>query len=111
CLLSLKPDHRLSQVFNILKSNTSREFCRAFSLEAPLWATGYLARSTGSVRLHSVKTYLKNQAVHHGYSKRVNPPVFRYRSNQPVSLSAHHAVFELSHHPVFATCYRQGVFK
>ncbi|HKV40712.1 MAG TPA: hypothetical protein VJX67_15980, partial [Blastocatellia bacterium] len=36
--------------------------------------------------------------------------MFRYRSNQPVSLSAHHAVFELSHHLVFATRYRQGVF-
>ena len=60
--------------------------------------------------MHSVKTYLKNQAEHHGYSKRVNPPVFRYRSNHPVSLSAHHAVSELSHHLVFATRYRQGVF-
>ena len=60
--------------------------------------------------MHSVKAYLKNQAEHHGYSKRVNPPVFRYRSDQPVRLSAHHAVFELSHHLVFATRYRQGVF-
>jgi putative transposase len=110
CLLSLKPNQSISKVVNMLKSNMSREFCLSFGLRAPLWAAGYLARSVGRIRIQAVKEYLANQAEHHGYSKRVNPPVFRYRCNQPVSLRAAHAVFDLRYHLVFATRYRRGVF-
>jgi REP-associated tyrosine transposase len=110
CLLSLRPDHGISTVINKLKSNVSREFCAEFGLEAPLWATGYLARSVGRVRIQAVKQYLAEQAAHHGYGRRVNPPVFRYRTTNPAVLSAKHAAFDLSHHLVFATSYRRGVF-
>ena len=110
CLLSLKPDQSIADVLNKLKSNISREFCSEFSLKAPLWATGYLARSVGRVRLQAVKQYLANQAEHHGCSRRVNPPVFRYRSDQPATLRATHSVFDLSYHLVLATRYRRGVF-
>jgi putative transposase len=110
CLLSLKPDQAISVVINRLKANISREFCREFGLEPPLWATGYLARSVGRVRIHAVKQYLAHQAEHHGYSARVSPPVFRHRSDQPAALRAAHAVFDLSYHLVFATRYRRSVF-
>ena len=110
CLLSLKPDQSISGAINKLKSNMSREFCLEFGLEAPLWATGYLARSVGRVRIQAVKQYLAIQAEHHGYSARVNPPVFRYRNDQPTVLRAAHAVFDLTYHLVFATRYRRGLF-
>ena len=110
CLLSLKPDQALSIVINKVKSNVSREFCSEFSLEPRLWATGYLARSVGRVRIQAVKQYLAQQSEHHGYSGRVSPPVFRYRIDQPTALSAAHAVFDLSYHLVLATRNRRSVF-
>jgi putative transposase len=110
CLVSLKPDQSISVLINKLKSNVSREFCSGFGLEPPLWATGYLARSVGRVRIQAVKEYLANQAEHHGYSARVSPPVFRHRSAQPVLLRAAHAVFDLNYHLVFATRFRRSVF-
>ena len=96
---------------NKLKSNVSREFCSEFGLDAPLWATGYLARSVGRVRIQAVKQYLADQAKHHGYSARVRPPIFRHRSDQPAALRAAHAVFDLSYHLVFATRYRRSVLE
>jgi putative transposase len=110
CLLSLKPDQVISIVINKLKSNVSREFCSEYSLEPPLWATGYLARSVGRMSIQAVKQYLAHQSEHHGYSARVSPPVFRYRSDHPAALNAAHAVFDLSYHLVFATRYRRSVF-
>src|SRR5262249_14649359 len=110
CLLSLKPDHAISKVVNKLKTNVSRQFCEEFGVSTPLWATGYLARSVGKVRIQAVKNYLAHQAEHHGYASRVNPPVFRYHATNPVVLRAEHAVFDLSHHLVLATRYRRGLF-
>ena len=111
CLVSLKPDHAISRVVNKLKSNVSRQFCAEIGLEPPLWATGYLARSVGRVRIQAVKQYLAHQAEHHGYGMRLNPPVFRYRAKEPVVLRAEHAVFDLSHHLVLATRYRRSIFQ
>lgn len=110
CLLSLRPDQSISVVINKLKSNLSRELCVGLGLQAPLWATGYMARSVGRVRIHAVKKYIAHQAEHHGYSARVSPPVFRYRSAQQASLLGAHAVFDLGYHLVFATRYHRSVF-
>lgn len=110
CLLSLRPNHSISGVINKLKSNVSREFCLEFGLQAPLWATGYLAHTVGRVRIKAVKEYLANQSEHHGYGGRISPPVFRYRSDNAIALRAAHAVFDLSYHLVFATRWRRSVF-
>ena len=56
----------LSVVINKLKSNISREVCSEFGRLPPLWATGYLARSVGRVRIQAVKKYVAHQAEHHG---------------------------------------------
>jgi len=64
----------------------------------------------GDVRVERVRTYLDEQATHHGYDLRLLPPVFRYRAEQPVRLMAAHAQFDLSHHLVLATYQRKGVF-
>src|SRR5262245_16779672 len=110
CLLSLRPDQSISQTVNKLKSNLSREFCAEFRITAPLWATGYLARSIGKVRIQAVKLYLDQQSEHHGYASRVRPPVFRFRETEAVALSSAHCAFDLAHHLVLATQYRRGVF-
>lgn len=110
CIVSLRPEHVISRVINIAKSNVSRQFCAAMNIEPPLWATGYLARSTGRVSIQTAKEYLSKQSEHHGYSNRLNPPVYRFRETNSVQLTASHSSFELAHHIVLATQYRRGVF-
>lgn len=110
CLLSLQPDQCVSQVIQTIKSNSSRECGLQLRLTPPLWARGFLARSTGRMRIDAVRQYLEQQAEHHGYASRLLPPVYRYQASSPVILQAAHAVFDLSHHLVFATYRRKGVF-
>jgi putative transposase len=80
CLPSLRPDQVVSTAIQTIKANSSRECNRQLGSE------------------------------HHGYDKRVRPPIYRYRAEEPAPLSAGHAAFELNHHLVFATRYRRGVF-
>lgn len=110
CLLSLRPEHDLSTVMEKIKANSARECSQQFGMAAPIWARGYLARSIGRVNISTVKQYIEHQAEHHGYSKRHNPPVYRYRVEHPSVLSAAHAVFDLNHHLVVSTRYRASIF-
>lgn len=109
-LLSLKPQQDLSTVVKTLKANSSREAGKQFNVVPPVWARGYWARGVGRVRIKQVRNYLDEQAEHHSYASRLRPPVFRYRTIDPVVLSAAHVDFDLSHHFVLATKYRKGVF-
>ncbi len=104
CLLSLQPKQSISNVIRILKGNSARRF------GSGVWERGYLARSVGRVRVSAVKHYIEAQARHHGYESRIRPPVFSYRAEPAVQLTAAHAEFELNHHLVFATLGRKGVF-
>ena len=110
CLLSLQPAQTVAKAAQILKSNSSCELARAHDLSVPIWAVGYLARSSGAVRTSAVRAYLEKQATHHGYDSRVLPPVYRYRVQQPRELSAQHSAFDLTHHLVFSTQQRKGIF-
>jgi putative transposase len=110
CLLSLRPSQTISKAIQTLKGNSSRELARTFDLAVPLWAKGYLARSSGPVRTSAVRLYLERQAAHHGYASRILPPVYNYRASQPALLTAAHASFNLTHHLVFSTELRKGVF-
>jgi putative transposase len=110
CLLSLRPSHAIAKVVQIFKCNSARELARQFAFSIPLWASGYAARSSGHVRIAAVRSYLEKQAEHHGYANRVLPPVFKYRAKTPAILSSDHAWFDLSHHLVFCTKRRKGVF-
>jgi REP-associated tyrosine transposase len=109
-LLSLKPNHRISDVLKKLKGESSKTLCDQLEILPPLWARGYLARSTGRVRVKAVQEYLNRQAEHHGYSCRALPPVFRFRTAAPAELSVAHASFDLKHHLVLATSFRHGIF-
>ena len=110
CLLSLRPSQTVAKAIQILKSNSARELARLFAVPTPIWARGYLARSSGHVRTSSVHAYLEGQAAHHGYANRILPPVFRYRASAPGVLSSAHAGFDLSHQLVLSTNQRKGVF-
>ncbi len=110
CLLSMKPSQTVAKAVQLLKGNSSRELARRFGISVPIWAKGYLARSSGSIRISAVRSYLDQQATHHGYASRILPPVYRYRAPEPKTLSAAHAYFELTHQLVLATQERKGVF-
>jgi putative transposase len=109
-MLSLRPSQLISDSLKRLKGRSSAAICQEFGLAPPLWARGYLARSAGRVRVQAVKRYLERQAEHHGYSKRVLPPVFRFRAPEREILETAHASFDLTHHFVLATRFRRGVF-
>ena len=83
CLLSLRPSQTVSKSIQILKSNSARELARLFAIPTPIWARGYLARSSGHVRTSAVRAYVESQAAHHGYANRILPPVFKYRASAP----------------------------
>ena len=109
-LLSLRPEHAISNVLKKLKGGSSTILCNELGIVPPMWARGYLARTTGKVRLGAVRHYLDEQSQHHGYASRVLPPVFRFRNNKPTDLSVAHAVFDLKYHLVLATRFRRCIF-
>ena len=67
-LLSLRPEHTISDVLKRLKGDSSTLLCRQMEIAAPLWERGYLARTSGRVTTAAVKNYLDKQAEHHGYA-------------------------------------------
>jgi putative transposase len=106
CLLSLRPDQSISKVIQTLKPNLTS----FFDLAPPVWARGFLAKSVGRTNLAAVRQYSRNQAEHHGYARRIVPPVYRFQAGNPRLLCAAHSVFDLSHHVVIATQCRHGIF-
>jgi putative transposase len=72
--------------------------------------TRILAQSVGQARTEAVSKYLDEQPSHHGYDRRIHPPVYSFRAEKPVLLTANHCVFDLQHHLVLSTNYRRGVF-
>ena len=76
CLISLRPSQAIATVMQKIKGVVSREYGVTFSAAPPLWARGYLAHSVGRVVVERVKRYLDDQPRHHGYDRRVRPPVF-----------------------------------
>jgi putative transposase len=110
CLLSLRPAQAISTVIQKIKANTARLINAQFVRSPPLWGRGFLARSVGLAHITLVKQYISGQAEHHGYNKRICPPVSRFKIEEPVILTATHSCFDLNHHLVLATRYRRGVF-
>jgi putative transposase len=109
-LLSLKPEHAISDVLKKIKGESSNFLCRQLEIAPPLWARGYLARTSGKVRLAAAQSYLDNQTSHHGYDSRPLSPVFRFQNPIPTQLSMAHAVFDLKYHLVLSTTFRECVF-
>ena len=67
-LVSIPPRYRVSQVVNIIKSNTSRALWEKYSSflkrvywdEGAVWATGYFVSTVG-VSEETIQNYIRNQ--------------------------------------------------
>src|SRR5262249_44683523 len=110
-LISLKPEHAVSQVVKMLKGNIARAMGRRLPKADSGLARGYFARSSGRVDLDTVKGYVSKQVSHHGYRgdwtkalEYMNPgfisPAFQHS----------HSVSLLSYHLVLVTRGRVAVF-
>ena len=48
--------------------------------------------------------------MHHGYANRILSPVYLFKADRQIELTAAHSYFDLSHQLVFSTNKRHGVF-
>ncbi|MFY9554028.1 MAG: IS200/IS605 family transposase [Blastocatellia bacterium] len=113
-LLSLRPEHQVSDVVGRLKGNLSRLLRREHQglTAGNIWSRGYLAKSTGKIDEATVLAYIANQAIHHGYSGGAESLVCAYDAMTTIPELWHHnhATFKLSHHLVFETQHHKDVF-
>ncbi|HEV3084614.1 MAG TPA: IS200/IS605 family transposase [Gemmataceae bacterium] len=115
-LVSLKPEESISSCASKLKGKTSRWLRESLNLAEPtnLLSKGYFACTSGKSTTEQVEKYLNQQGEHHGYAKRVVPPVFVQAwtptTAEEALLSANHAFTRLDFHCVLATWRRHGVF-
>jgi REP element-mobilizing transposase RayT len=115
-ILSLKPTESISSAASKLKGRVSKWLNEVLNVSEPtkLLSTGYFACTIGKTRKRNVEKYLESQATHHGYDRRLVPPVFvqTYEvSSQDLALiSPKHAVVISEFHVVLATRYRKGIF-
>jgi putative transposase len=116
CLLSLRPEHTISDVARTSKTNLSREFNTRFAALASsfkqnaLWSRGYFVRSVGKASRKAAEMYIHNQAEHHGTRSEKTIEITRWINLQQPNLSVLHATFDLSYHVVLVTAGRRDVF-
>jgi len=74
---------------------------------------GYFAYTTGKTKSRVVERYLDLQAEHHGYSRRILPPIFVdqyvHSDKDQNRISPKHAVVIAKFHMVFSTSGRRGI--
>lgn len=115
-LMSLQPMESISAASSKLKGRVSKWIGEALALSEPanLLSKGYFACTVGKSRRTAVDRYLASQARHHGYDRRVIPPIFvkqYHLSAQDLArVSPKHAVVVADFHIVLATRYRKCVF-
>jgi putative transposase len=116
-LLSLKPSQSVSQVANLLKGSSSRQFGLKFreSLEVQgsksLWSRGYFAQTSGKVNVEKARAYVQSQVTHHQYHGEWTEALNFCNSNfsSPVFPIAH-SFCMLDYHIVLATQQRLALF-
>lgn len=115
-LVSLMPTDSVSVCASKMKGRLSQWLRGRMKLaEAKnLLGRGYFACTAGHNTRDDVLGYLDKQPAHHGYDRRVTPPVFvEEREMTPEAegrLNPAHAVAVLQFHVVLATEGRRGVF-
>jgi REP-associated tyrosine transposase len=115
-ILSLQPTETISAAVSKLKGRVSKwtneVLCSADT--AKILSRGYFACTVGKSRREAVERYLAAQASHHGYDRRVIPPIYvkQYELSQDdlARVSPKHAAVIAEFHIVLATRYRKGVF-
>jgi REP element-mobilizing transposase RayT len=115
CIVSLKPIESISSCASKLKGRVSKWLhdTSEFADTRPMLSKGYFAVTTGKTRSRVVERYLSLQAEHHGYSRRILPPVFvkqyRLSDEDQRRISPKHAVVVAKFHIVFSTPGRRGI--
>ena len=115
CVVSLNPIETISACAGKLKGCVSKWLRHELNLSQPalLLSKGYFACTTGKTKSRIVERYLSRQADHHGYSKRVLPPIFvdqyKLTDDDEVRISPKHAVVVAKFHLVFSTTRRLGL--
>jgi putative transposase len=108
-LISLRPDQSVSETIRALKGNVQNEFRKVQNIRS-LWARGYFARSSGSVDLVRVRSYVDSQVSHHGYSGEWTRSLkFRNSAYTSPSFKFDHSLSILNYHFVFVTQNRLAV--
>jgi len=113
CLLSLKPEHTVSTVAGVVKSNLAREFNLRFGNRdktEPLWSIGYYVRSVGKASRKATEQYIRDQGEHHGIRKEQVREIMRWVNPEPHGLRSAHVTFDISYHLVLVTSARAQVF-
>lgn len=116
-VLSLKPEQAVARAVQMYKGNISRQFSLAYSellgkykLSRPL-AAGYFARSCGKADVETVRTYVEQQAVHHGYRGRWTASLTYHNPQfRSPAFNLHHSVCCLAYQVVLVTKSRAGLF-
>ena len=115
CIVSLKPVETISACASKLKGRVSKWLREELELADPqlILSKGYFACTTGKTRTRVVERYLSKQAEHHGYSRRVLPPIFieQYLLNDTDNdrVAPGHAVVIAKFHLVLSTTGRRGI--
>jgi REP-associated tyrosine transposase len=115
-MVSLQPTETISTCASKLKGQLSKYLRSELQLKEPehLLSRGYFGCTVGKSNALQIERYLESQAEHHGYDKRVLPPIFveKYAVNaaDEARLIAKHASVLAQFHIVLATRWRRGVF-
>ena len=110
-LVSLKPEHPVSQVVKTLKGNLSRALGQRFGATQRWLARGYFARTSGKMNLEAVRSYISNQVSHHGYrGKWTEALEYANPAFKSLAFEFSHLVSMLNYHMVLVTKGRAAVF-
>jgi REP element-mobilizing transposase RayT len=115
-LVSLQPQETLAACASKLKGQTSKWLRHALGQQQPsdLLAKGYFACTSGKSTRTQVEHYLEGQGDHHGYSRRVLPPVYveayELTPQCEAQLQPQHACAVLQFHLVMVSWARHGIF-
>src|SRR5689334_1156482 len=115
CIVSLTPAETISTCASKLKGRVSKWLRDELehTEPQPMLSKGYFASTTGKTRSKVVERYLSLQAEHHGYSRRILPPIFvgeyRLSDRDETRISPKHAIVIAKFHLVFSTTGRRGI--
>jgi REP element-mobilizing transposase RayT len=115
-LVSLQPTESISGCASKLKGRVSKWLNRSHEFESPshVLSRGYFACTSGKSTSEAVENYLEEQSDHHGYAKRILPPVHAQKyqlTEADVSrINPKHAMVVSQFHLVMATAGRRGFF-
>jgi REP element-mobilizing transposase RayT len=96
-LLSLRPQETTAAAVSKLKGQVSKWLREALGQQQPahLLGRGYFACTSGKSTRPQVEAYLDGQGEHHGYARRVRPPVYtqtyRLEPEHEATLQAPHS--------------------